>query len=239
MDISLAPKILFEVVGFPITDTIWVSWFVTLVLIFSAWWVRRNLKEIPSGLQHIWEIVVEGGYDFILGIVGGSHNKARKVFPLVATLFLFILVSNILAFVPGLSAISLNGTSIYRTATSDYNLVFALTIISLIIVQVVALFTGGVVKYFKKFFNFNGPIDFFMGIMDIISEFARVISLSFRLFGNIFAGEVLATVVYFFVPYIIPLPFALLSLLASVIQAAVFSILVLIFINMAVVEEVA
>ena len=81
------------------------------------------------------------------------------------------------------------------------------------------------------------PVNFFLGLMDIISEIAKIISLSFRLFGNMFAGQILATVVIGLVPYIIPIPFALLGVLTAFIQAAVFSILVLIFMSMAVVEK--
>lgn len=236
MEISLAPSILFYVAGFPITNAIWVSWVVTLILVLSAWWVKNHLTEVPKGMQHFWEILLEGGYDFVLGVVG-TESRAKKVFPFIATIFLFIFLSNMLSFVPGLGAITFNGSPIYRTATSDYNIVFALTIMSIIVVQFVTIITGGMIGYIKKFLNFNGPIDFFMGLMDIVGEGAKVISLSFRLFGNIFAGEVLAGVVYFLLPYIVPLPFAFLSLLGSVIQAAVFSILVLIFINMGIVER--
>ena len=116
---------------------------------------------------------------------------------------------------------------------ADYGMVFVLTAISVITVQIVAIFTHGPFGYLKKFINFSSPLAFALGLMDLIGELAKILSLSFRLFGNIFAGEVLGMVMLFLAPFILPLPFAMLGLITAVIQGFVFSLLTLIFISMA------
>ncbi len=169
-------------------------------------------------------------------------KQAKMMFPFIMTLFLFFLIANFLPFIPGIGAITYNGVALHRTATSDYSLAFALATVAVVAMQVITIITGGIWTYFSKYFNFSGPwsmkpINVFLGLMDIISEIAKIISLSFRLFGNMFAGQILAAVIIGLVPYVIPLPFALLGILTAVIQAAVFAILVLIFMSMAVVEK--
>jgi F-type H+-transporting ATPase subunit a len=100
-------------------------------------------------------------------------------------------------------------------------------------VQVVGVMTCGPFGYLGKFLNFKNPISFFVGILELIGEFAKILSLSFRLFGNIFAGEVLMSVFLFLFPFLLPLPFMFLELITAVIQAFVFAILTLVFIKMA------
>ena len=108
----------------------------------------------------------------------------------------------------------------------------AMALVSVIITQIVGFKTLGV-GYLKKFFNFSNPINFFVGILELISEFAKIISFSFRLFGNVFAGEVLLAVILMLVPYFVPLPFYGLEMFVAVIQAFVFAMLTLVFIKLA------
>jgi F-type H+-transporting ATPase subunit a len=116
---------------------------------------------------------------------------------------------------------------------SDYGMVLVMTLISVLITQIIAIITAGPWKYLGKFINFKNPLKFFLGIMELIGEVAKIISLSFRLFGNIFAGEVLGAVVLFLAPFFVPLPFLFLGLLTAVVQAFVFAVLTLVFISMA------
>lgn len=241
MEISLAPETLFTVAGFDVTNSFFVTVIISIILLLAFGFGARKMKEVPKGLQFWLEVFVEQGYNFIEGIAG-SKERADKMFPFIMTMFFVFLVANFIPFIPGLGAITYNGVPIHRTATSDYSLVFSLAILSVVLMQVITIVTGGIWTYFTKFFNVSGPwsmkpINLFIGLMDIVSEIAKIISLSFRLFGNMFAGEVLAAVVIGLVPYIAPVPFALLGVLTAFIQAAVFAILVLIFMNMAVVEK--
>jgi F-type H+-transporting ATPase subunit a len=116
---------------------------------------------------------------------------------------------------------------------SDYGLVLIMTLISIIVAQIVAIITAGPWKYLGRFINFKSPLAFFLGLMELVGEIAKIFSLSFRLFGNIFAGEVLGAVMLLLAPFFMPLPFLFLGLLSAVIQAFVFSVLTLVFISMA------
>ncbi len=241
MNISLAPQTLFTVLGFDVTNTFFVLVMISLLLILAFWLTTRKMKEVPKGLQLWLEVIITGGMDFMDGVTG-DRKKTEKMFPFIMTMFLVFLVANFIPFIPGIGAVTYNDVPLHRTATSDYSFVFMLATVAVIAMQVITIVTGSIWIYFKKFFNVSGPwpmkpINFFLGLMDIISEIAKIISLSFRLFGNMFAGEILAAVIIGLVPYIVPVPFALLGVLTALIQAAVFSILVLIFMSMAVVEK--
>ncbi len=236
LDISLSPEILFKLGSFPVTNTFFWSVILSIFLIAITLIVRFSLKLVPGRLQIVFEILIEGGLTFIESIIG-SKEKAKRIFPLTFTLFLFILCANLATFIPGQSAISLhtaNGdVAPFRAIMSDYGMVFVLTMLMVIIIQITAVITLGPFGYLGKFFNFKSPLAFVLGLMDIIGELAKILSLSFRLFGNIFAGEVLGAVMLFLLPFIVPLPFAFLGLLTAIIQAFVFSLLTLIFVNMA------
>jgi len=236
LDISLAPEILFYIGTLPITNTFFWSCFVFVFLAVGSIIFGRSLKMIPGRFQNMMEMLIEGAYDFVVSIVG-SDKKAKKVFPLIFTMFFFVFFCNLLTYIPGQSAITLKtaegAVPLFRAVIADYSLVFMMTITVVIIMQIVAIAVSGPLAYIGKFFNFTNPLKFFLGIMDLIGEIAKVISLSFRLFGNIFAGEVLGAVMLFLFPFVMPLPFMFLGLLTAVVQPFVFSVLTLVFISMA------
>ena len=236
LEIKLAPDILFYLGGFPITNTFFWSLVLSLFLIGLTFFIRKNLKLVPGRLQNIAELLLESGYSFVKSIAG-TEKKTRRIFPLVFTMFLFILVANLAVYIPGQSAITLarqeGPISVFRAVMSDYSMVFVMTVITFLTTQIVAIMVHGPFGYLGKFINFKNPLQFFLGLMDLIGELAKVISLSFRLFGNIFAGEVLGAVMLFLAPFFIPLPFMFLGLLTAVVQAFVFAVLTLVFITMA------
>lgn len=244
LNISLAPNTIFEVFNFPVTNTFFWSVVLSLFLMIFFVSVGRSLKMVPGKVQSFCEMLIESAYEFVESVIGPG-KKAKRVFPLVLTMFIFILTANLAVYIPGQSAITLNtaggSVPLFRSVMSDYGLVLIMTLISVIIMQIVAIATSGPWKYLGKFINFKSPLKFFLGIMEFISELAKIVSLSFRLFGNIFAGEVLGTVMLFLLPFFAPLPFKFLGLLTAVVQAFVFSVLTLVFISMAseieVVEE--
>ncbi len=236
LSISLAPEILFYLGSWPISNTFFWSFFVTLFLVGGAIWFRFNLKLVPGKFQSAMEMIIDGAFDFMNSITG-SEKKTKKVFPLIFTMFFFVLFCNLLTFIPGQAAVTLKtaggAVPLFRAVIADYSLVFMMTIIGVLIMQIVAIAAVGPLGYIRKFLNFSGPLNFFLGLMDLVGEIAKVVSLSFRLFGNMFAGEVLGAVMLFLMPFIVPLPFSFLGILTAVVQPFVFSVLTLVFISMA------
>lgn len=185
-----------------------------------------------------FEFMLEGLYSIVESITGSA--KAKLFFPLVVTFFLYIVPSNWSGLLPGAGSIGFNGIfhgkevfiPILRGPTADLNTTLALALIAMVMVQFYGFkFQGW--HYLKKFFNFSNPINAFVGILELISDLSKVISFAFRLFGNIFAGEVLISVISFLLPAIAPIPFYGLELFVGVIQGLVFMMLATVFMNMA------
>ncbi|MDH4330514.1 MAG: F0F1 ATP synthase subunit A [Candidatus Moranbacteria bacterium] len=236
LNISLAPEVIFHIGSFPITNAFFVSIFVTVIVLAVFLLIANRFQTVPTRFQALVEILFEEAFDFVESIIG-NREKAKRIFPLVFTMFIFILFANLLTYIPGQAAVTLKTEEgvmpLFRAAMADYGVVFMMTMVSVILMQIVAIAVHGPFGYLGKFFNFKGPLDFFLGLMDIVGEIAKIVSLSFRLFGNIFAGEVLGAVMLFLAPYFIPLPFMFLGLLTAFVQAFVFSVLTLVFISMA------
>ena len=260
MNISLAAETIFHIGSFPVTNTLLVAWVIILFLIIMALVVGRKIREVPKGLQNFVETVVEGALNFMETITG-DRKQARQFFPIVFTIFLFVILSNWVEVIPGLGSIGIweehHGEMILvpfiRSASADLNVTLAIAIVSVISTQIFGIVALGIWKYGKKFLpfgglfkikygfvpvpSFGGFINFFAGILELVAECAKFVSFSFRLFGNIFAGEVLLTVVSFLVPYIVPLPFLFLEFFVGFVQALVFAMLTLVFLKMAVTEH--
>jgi len=232
--ISLAAEKIGFVFGFPITNSLLATWVVMAILIVFSIVATRKMTLVPSGIQSIAELVTGGLYDFFTS-VAGKHIK--QFFPLIASFFLFILVANWFGLLPGVGTVGFYEAGkflpLLRGPNADLNMTLALAIISIVAIQYFGFKTLGF-HYSTRFVNFKGPIDFFLGILEIISQFANILSFTFRLFGNIFAGEVLLTVMAFLMPFIVPLPFMALELFVGFIQALVFSMLTAAFLNVAV-----
>lgn len=219
------------------TNSVLLSWLVFLALVLLAISVSSKIKLIPGSFQNFLEAVIEPFYDLVKMVAG---EKASQIFPLVTTFFIFIILCNWVGLIPGVGSIGFweekEGEKILipflRGATADLNMTLALALVSVGAIQYFGI-KSLKLSYFKRFFNLGSPIDFFVGILELISDFAKIISFSFRLFGNIFAGEVLLTVTAFLVPILAPLPFYGLELFVGFIQALVFAMLTLVFINVA------
>ncbi len=298
-DISIPAEAVLHVGGITITNTMLSSWLTMIVLIVAGWLICRNMTEVPGRWQGFLEILTE----FFYGLVEGAAEKkwARRFFPIVMTLFLFIIVSNWLGLTPlfgswgplhhahegkeGQSVQWLNESKtlglwvrtaegmgeaeaaghgegggdvetgyilapMFRAATTDLNVTLALAVIAVVLTQFFGvkalgigyfgkfIAIGGIVKAFTKpglgcggriGAFFMGFIDIFIGVVEIISEIGKIVSFSFRLFGNIFAGEVLLAVMAFLVPYLISLPFYGLEIFVGFVQALVFMMLTVAF----------
>lgn len=237
MSISLAAEPIFHFWGLSITNSLLTTWVVIFFLMVLAKFVSLGAKLVPHPLQNFFEKVFEAVYNLCESVAG---EKALLFFPLVFTLFLFILMNNWFGLLPGVGSIGfyeiLQGKKVFipylRAGTSDLNTTIALSLIAMTSVEYYGLkFLK--LSYLKKFLNFSSPINFYVGLLETVGEFSRIISFSFRLFGNVFAGEVLLMVMAFLLPLVGSLPFFGLELFVGFIQALVFSMLTLVFLNVA------
>jgi F-type H+-transporting ATPase subunit a len=236
--IALAAEKLGTFLGIPVTNTLIATLIAFVVLVGVGFVVGRNTRMIPSRLQLLLEMAFEYVYDFVTQILG-SRDLARQYFPLLMTLFLFIFIANMLHFIPGVGSITYidqSGHSVpfLRAPNTDLNVTLALTIVVMIVIELAGVFALGLWRYAGKFINFSSPLNFVVGLIELVSEAGRLVSFSFRLFGNIFAGEVLIAVVVFFVPYVLPVPLMAFEVFVGFIQAAVFAMLTLFFIKIAI-----
>jgi F-type H+-transporting ATPase subunit a len=240
MNISIAAEQLFRLGSWPVTNTLLVAVAVSLVLIGFALAIRAKLSDVPGAVQNVAEVVIDGA----LGVVESvTHDraKAEKFLPIVFTIFLFVILANWIEVVPGLGTIGvwqmhhgeLELVPFLRSASADLNVTLALAIFSVIAIQVTGIAALGAWRYTSRFLNFHSVVGFFVGLLELVLEVAKVISFSFRLFGNIFAGEVLLLVMLFLVPYLVPLPFLALELFVGFVQALVFAMLTTVFLHMA------
>ncbi|MBI4038793.1 F0F1 ATP synthase subunit A [Candidatus Daviesbacteria bacterium] len=224
--VVLKPEILGYFNFLPITNTLLVSWIVIMVLTIISFIVASKVKKVPDKLQNIFELVIDFGYSLVSDLAG--PQKAKVFFPIVVTFFFFILFANLLGLLPGFATITFKHEPLFRSMNSDLNMTLALALTSAFLTHAFALRYLGVADYLKKWFTLN-PIFLFVGLLELIGEFTKIVSLSFRLFGNIFAGEVVLSTVAAIFAFIIPLPFYLLEIIVGFVQAAVFMMLTLVF----------
>ncbi|HSI21301.1 MAG TPA: F0F1 ATP synthase subunit A [Verrucomicrobiae bacterium] len=244
--ISIAAEPVFHLGHLTVTNSMLTAAGVSLFLVIVALLVRLSLRKIPKTGQSIFELI----YGFLVDSaesVTGNRNVARDLFPFVVTAFIFIVASNWFGLIPGVGSIGVHAlhhgeevlVPIVRAPTSDLNTVLALALCSVLYVQYLAIKYRGVKSYVGTFINFSSPINFFVGILELLSEILRVISYSFRLFGNVFAGEVLIAILLFLTATlapilpILPLPFYALELFVGAVQGIVFCFLTIVFAGIA------
>ncbi|MEK7613952.1 MAG: FoF1 ATP synthase subunit a [Patescibacteria group bacterium] len=239
LHISIAPYHLGDLWGFPITPTLISSSVVVVLLLVAAFFIGRNLKVAPSKGQLAVEEVVLGVYNYVREVLE-DDVLARRYFPIIMSIFVYVTAANLFGLFPFIGALGFYDEAhhgfipLLYPVNTDLNAPIALAIISFVVIEFAGIAALGFLKYFSKFVNFTSVIGFIVGIIELISEVARLITFSFRLFGNIFAGKVLILLALFFVPYIAPVPLVLYEAFVSVIQGAVFALLTLFFIKIAV-----
>ncbi|MEK7461039.1 MAG: F0F1 ATP synthase subunit A [Patescibacteria group bacterium] len=235
-EIHLTAQTLFRLGPLPVTNSLIATWLGMLVLAGFGFVATRRLRLVPTGFQNAAEAIIEA----LLGLmtqVTQDRAKAERFFPFLATFFAFILTANWLELLPGFGSLTYAGTPLLRSANTDLNTPLALALISVIGTQIAGIAALGFWRHAGHYLTFKptleGAIGTFVGLLHIIGEVARVLSFSFRLFGNIFAGEVLLVVISYLVPYLIPLPFYIMELFVGLIQALVFTMLTLVFLTAA------
>jgi F-type H+-transporting ATPase subunit a len=247
INISLAAEPVLHIGGLSITNSVLAAWLISGVLLILGILLRVKLTQVPSKAQSFFEMIYTGLLETTEKVIGRA-DVARDLFPFIITAFVFIVISNWFGLIPGISSIGVNEVidgapaliPLLRAPTTDLNMVIALALISVTYVQFLGIKYLGGKNYAHKFFNFSSPIYFFVGILELISEFTRIISYSFRLFGNIFAGEVLIAVMFYLtttllsVVPVLPLPFFVLEMFVGLIQAFVFCFLTIVFAALAI-----
>ena len=243
LSIHLAPQVLTTMWGIPLTNTLLTAWFVVVFVILLAMLANRKYRFTPSKPQVLIELIVGGAFDYIAETLE-SRDLAKKFFPIIMTIFVFILSLNWIGLLPGVDSVGIyklhEGHSVFtpllHPANTDLNVTFAFALIAFITIEFAGIAILGFLKYGGKFINFSSPLAFIIGIIEFIGEMARLVSFSFRLFGNIFAGKTLLLVALFFVPFVVPVPILAFEIFVGFIQALVFSILTLFFIKLAIAE---
>jgi F-type H+-transporting ATPase subunit a len=244
--------------GFNITNSLLMSWSAVLVIVVLMVAIGKKLKSVPGLLQNIFEMLLEESLK-LADTITGSRHKSERLLPVVLSLFLFILVNNWLGLLPGVGTVgwveASEGHKVFvpllRGATADLNTTLALSLFAVIMSHILGVVALGAWKHLNKFISFDllleipqkmlkepmvlivNPIKIFVGFVETIGEFAKVASLSFRLFGNVFAGEVLLGSMMAIFAYFLPLPFMFLEIIVGIVQALVFAILTLAFMSMA------
>jgi len=253
--VELPAEGLFEVAGFPITNTLIASWLTIIVLVSVFYVCTRKMKLIPGRLQNLAEMAVEALLSFVEGAAGKKH--ARLLLPAVATIFIYVIANAYLALLPFFSAIVVTGhegdlVPLLRGANTDVNVPLSIAVMSFVFVEFWGMKSLGTFRYLGEFFNVGqlgrgikelfrgkirsaitnvgfGFINLFVGLLEVFSHLIRIVSFTFRLFGNMTAGEILVLVSAFLIPLIFTIPFYGLELLIGLIQALIFAGLTLVF----------
>jgi F-type H+-transporting ATPase subunit a len=241
-DIPIKAEEIFRIGGFAITNTLLVSTIAAALLLLFGFFIRRSLRLIPGKVQVVCESLVEGLLN-LMDMMFERRAVSERYFPFIATLFLFIVTSNLLGLLPGIGSIVITRGDehipLLRSPATDLNFTLALALSAVVVSNLIGFTVLGIRQFGKKYINFKNPLYFFVGILELVSEIAKVASLSLRLFGNIFAGEVLLTSIGLIFAYILPLPFIMMEILVAVIQAFVFSMLTMVFIAINIKHEEA
>lgn len=244
-EIKIPPDTLWTIGPFDISNAMLTMWVVMAILIIFAFFIRRKAGVSPSRLQVFFEMIMEYMLEKATQAFG-SEKRARKYFPLLFTIFLFLLIANQLTLVPFVDSILINDANLFRLPASHYSLPITFALLSLVIAHVIAIINSPL-RYIGNYFKFHvffkvrsfqelgmAFIDFFLGLMDIIGEIAKLVSVATRLFGNLFAGGVVIAIISgltIFTSFIVPMPFVILGILSGVVQAFVFTILLTIYMS--------
>jgi F-type H+-transporting ATPase subunit a len=233
--IGLQSEYVLSVFGLQITNTFLTSvlgtvFLLVLALVYFHFYENRTNIVIRLIRTVIYELLK------YIDMVTGDRMLSKRIFPLIATFFIFIVSTNLLGLLPGFLGsffvqLPIGSVPLLKSPNSDLTTTLALALFSVVSIQYFSVHLLGFKKYVKRFLNFDGPINFILGFFEMISESVKVVSFSFRLFGNIIAGEILLVVIAFLLPYILPVPFMILELFVGLIQAFIFATLTLVFIQ--------
>ena len=242
--VPIGSDVIFRIYGFPIANSTLSLLFISFVVLFVSIYISKNISvDSPGKIQLFLEMIFESLVSQVKSITGSEYH-ATRIFSLISAVFVFVGFSNYLGLVPGFGSITWNGISIFRTATSDFNTAFALAFGCLIVFQGVTIYDFGLKGFFLKYIPLDkliqdtkkgglAPIYIFVtlliAVLDIVGEFAKGISASLRLFGNMYAGEVLTSVLIGLFAFVLPSFWIVFGFLGSLVQTIVFGSLITVF----------
>lgn len=250
MNVTLFAEPIARIGSMNITNSLVNATVLMIVLVIFSWFFKKNIRLIPGKLQ----LAVEGFIEMAMGYIDqvtGSRKKTNDFLPFIASLFVFILLANWMGQLPGTGSIGIREGEVLipllRPANADLNMTVAMALVSVVGSHLIGIIACGFFVHWNRFFTLGtiwnalksgkpmnvvvALIEGVVGIIEFVSEIAKVLSLSLRLFGNIFAGEVLMTVIASIFAYGLPLPFMALELIVGVVQALVFSMLSLVYLS--------
>ncbi|MHB9154260.1 MAG: F0F1 ATP synthase subunit A [Endomicrobiales bacterium] len=236
--VPLSPEVLFSFKGIHITDAVTATILTDIVILGGVLLVYRGMALRPKRLQNVVEMVIEYFYTLTEQTAG---SRAAMIFPWFASFFIFIVTSNILGLLPGYGLLEIRGhdgnpVPFFRAPSSDLNTTLALAVVSVAATHILSVRSIGIKNYLKRFISWS-PILLFVGMLELVSEFTKLISFSFRLFGNIFAGEIVLGRISTMMAFVAPIPFILLELIVAVVQALVFAMLTMAFMSILTTSE--
>ena len=245
-------EIVFMIGNVSIANSTLMILFLALLFFIIGWFGVRKFTLIP---KNTFQSIIEMIYESIVGLVTqitANQKQAQKIFPVIATILVYFAVANVIAIIPGLTDISYAGVSILRTPTSDFNTALGVSLAVVVALNLISLREYGFLGYLGNFFNLRGVIrsfrksimdgfislvELFVGMLNIIGEIAKVVSLSFRLFGNVYAGQVLAIVIMGAFAYGLPVVWTAMSSFTGILQGMVFASLVAVYYTLALKPE--
>lgn len=245
---SVRPETVGSIGSFTMTNAMLMALFVTFLIAAVALHTKKKSRIVPSKFQLLLEMLVSG-FRSVLTQITGSDAKALALLPLIGTLFLYLGISNLIGLIPGLTAITIDGIPALRTPTNDFNTTFSIAFAMVILTQIMSIKQFGVLGHLGKFFKFKelvagfrkgigdgmiAFIDFLVGLLDIVSEIAKVVSLSLRLFGNMYAGEVIMSLLFGAFAMALPSVWLGMNILVGFLQAMVFGSLTAAYYTLAV-----
>lgn len=257
-EVTIFAEPVFHIGNFTVTNSLLNSWLTVLVVFIFALIIKFKIKKIPGKLQHIFEIFINGSVS-LLDQITNNRKISNKIFPFVFSVFIFILFNNWLGIMPFIGSVGFYDMHdghevfipIFRGGTADLNTTLALAIMSVLGSNLFGAMILGAWKTLNKYVKIGAlgeiftkvkkdpsiivvaPISFFVGLIEFIGEFAKIASLSFRLFGNIFAGEVLLSSMAAIFAFVLPTPFLFLEVFVGFIQALIFSLLTAVYFTIA------
>jgi len=233
--VTLSAETIFHIGSFPVTNTLIDTLLIDAIIVAMIVAINKNLKLIPGIFQNLIESLLEVIYGLTESV---ASDRAKKIFPYFMTFFFIILISNWSELVPVITAFGVwEHTSegkifvpFIRSPSTDLNFTLALALVSIIATHSMSIRTLGFKEYISRFLSFN-PFNLFIGLLELISEFTKIISFSFRLFGNIFVGGVMLASLSAVSAFLLPLPLVAYELAVGVIQAVIFGMLTMAFMS--------
>jgi F-type H+-transporting ATPase subunit a len=244
----------FSIGNFPVTNSMLTSWIAFLVILTLTLIIRFKRSMVPKGIQNIAEIIIEQLLN-LCDTVTQNRRTSKIALPIVMAIVVFVLINNWVGILPGIGTIMVETSHghipLLRGATADINTTLVLAIVSVLFANLVGIFIVGGWATFTKFIRLPVllrlkkvfkdpvqlvlvPVDLLVGFLELLGEVAKVASLSFRLFGNIFAGEVLLASMASMFAYFLPTPFLFLEFFVGIIQAFIIGLLTVVYVTLAV-----